>query len=338
MERGAFGRKTPVMTTSGDVRDALAIDAAGLPDPAAALGLQRGEEAEVRGLAEIRATLDAGGMLDGMPFMPEMERFAGRRARVWRRADRVCVEGSPTQRRLRDTVFLEDLRCDGAAHAGCQRACLLLWNEAWLRRPGAGTPKPAPPAPLNAAPPPPPARNRNRFFCQSTALLMASTALPAWRPEQYLRDLATGNLTPGELVRSFAGNLRAKFETLVSRRIRESRSSRTPSESLRLAVGDWVEVKSLSEIKATLNARRMNRGLAFTPGMRNYCGGRFRVARRLERMVREATGEMRGLTDTVVLESVLCDGFCTRGCPRANLLYWREIWLRRAPAPSNPPP
>jgi len=39
-----------------------------------------------------------------------------------------------------------------------------------------------------------------------------------------------------------------------------------------------------------------------------------------------------------VLESAVCDGLCTRGCPRANVLYWREIWLRRAAGPSAPPP
>jgi hypothetical protein len=81
--------------------DVEALNAAAEPaSAAAALGLQRGEEVDVRSLAEIRATLDERGTLDGMPFMPEMARFAGRRARVWRRADRVCVEGSPTQRRL----------------------------------------------------------------------------------------------------------------------------------------------------------------------------------------------------------------------------------------------
>ena len=287
----------------------------------------------MRGLNEIRATLDERGMLDGMPFMPEMERFAGRRARVWRRADRICVEGSPTHRELRDTVFLEDLRCDGSAHAGCQRACLLLWNEAWLRRPGGFLP-PAPPPPPPENTTPLPAAEGTLFFCQSTALLAASLPLPLWHPRQYLRDLLTGNLTVSELFFSLAGNVRHKLAALASRGRRAARPARTPSERLGLAVGEWVEVKSLEQIEATLDARQMNRGLSFSPSMTAYCGRRFRVSRRLERMIRETSGEMRDLTDTVVLETVVCDGFCTRGCPRANVLYWREAWLRRAPPPS----
>ena len=35
---------------------------------------------------------------------------------------------------MRDTVFLENLRCDGASHGGCQAECRIYWKEAWLRR------------------------------------------------------------------------------------------------------------------------------------------------------------------------------------------------------------
>ena len=305
----------------------------------ATLGLQRGEEVEVRSLAEIRATLDERGTIDGMPFMPEMERFAGRRVRVWRRADRVCHDTASTLRRLDDTVFLEDLRCDGSAHGGCQRACLLLWNEAWLRRPAAGTPVPAP-APAS---PPAPARELPSpslqvgasFFCQSTALLQASTPLPSWHPDQYLRDLVTGNLTLGELARSFVATVGHRVDALIARRIRRARPSHTPSESLGLAVGDWIVVKSRAEIEATLDSNQRNRGLEFSPGMSNFCGRRLRVLQRIDRMIREDTGVMRCLADTVLLENGNCDGFCSRGCPRSNPLYWREIWLRRATAPSQ---
>ncbi|HXT01232.1 MAG TPA: hypothetical protein VN915_11190 [Elusimicrobiota bacterium] len=301
------------------------------PGSPASLGLQRGEVAEVRGLAEIRATLDERGALDGIPFMPEMERFAGRRARVWRRADRLCVEGASTHRRLSDTVFLEDLRCDGSAHAGCQRACLLLWNEAWLRRPG----DPPAPGPKDAVARTAPAEDGSRYFCQSTALLAASTPMPVWHPAQYLRDLLTRNLTLSELTRSMAGSLANKVKVLAARRTRAGRPAKTPSEALGLSVGDWVQVKTLEEIEATLDARQTNRGLEFSPAMVSYCGRRFRVGRRVERIILERTGEMRDLKDTVVLETVFCDGICARGCPRANVLYWREIWLRRV-EPSGP--
>ena len=46
------------------------------------LHLRVGEIVEVRSEAEILATLDERGELDGLPFMPEMLDFCGRRFRV----------------------------------------------------------------------------------------------------------------------------------------------------------------------------------------------------------------------------------------------------------------
>ena len=70
-----------------------------------------GDLVEVRSEPEIAATLDAFGRLDGLPFMPEMVGYCGRRYRIHRRADETCVEGFGL-RRMRGTVFLDDLRCE----------------------------------------------------------------------------------------------------------------------------------------------------------------------------------------------------------------------------------
>src|SRR5260370_34771077 len=98
---------------------------------AAAIDLKPGDLAEVRSADEIMSSLDADGKLDGLPFMPEMLAFCGRRLRVSKRADNTCALGQP--RRIERTVHLEQLRCDGSSHRGCEAGCLLLWKEAWLR-------------------------------------------------------------------------------------------------------------------------------------------------------------------------------------------------------------
>src|SRR5262249_52883433 len=102
-----------------------------------------GDEVEVRSLEEIRATLDPGGELDALPFMPEMAKFCGTRARVFRCADKIYDYGrTKKMRRLERTVLLTDLRCDGAAHGGCQASCLVIWKTKWLRRIRAGEHRP----------------------------------------------------------------------------------------------------------------------------------------------------------------------------------------------------
>ena len=96
--------------------------------------LRRGDIVEVRPAAEILATLDENGAYDDMPFMPEMLQYVGRRFTVSRRVEKICdtiaVTGS---RRMHDTVYLEDLRCDGSGHGGCQAGCRIYWKEVWLR-------------------------------------------------------------------------------------------------------------------------------------------------------------------------------------------------------------
>src|SRR3954451_17204314 len=102
--------------------------------------LRPGDVVEVLSPAEIFATLD-GDATDDMPFMAEMLQHAGKRYTVSRRVDKICDTVSSTgSRRMQATVYLDDLRCDGSAHGGCQAGCRLYWKEAWLRRVDADTP------------------------------------------------------------------------------------------------------------------------------------------------------------------------------------------------------
>jgi hypothetical protein len=107
---------------------------------------------------------------------------------------------------------------------------------------------------------------------------------------------------------------------------------KTPVEVLNLQVGELVEVKSLAEIKQTLDRRGWNRGLHFAPEMIPYCGRRLRVAARADQMIMEGTGVMRSMKNTVILENVVCDSatWAFGACPRQDYMYWREIWLKRS--------
>ena len=135
--------------------------------------LRPGEWVEVKGEGEILATLDERGTLDGLPFMPEMRKFCGKRFQVKSRADRTVVE-KLALRRMNEAVHLRELRCDGAAHDGCCRGCLLFWKEAWLRPVSerAITERAAVRAPL-------PTTEGDHYFCQASELTRATRHLPA---------------------------------------------------------------------------------------------------------------------------------------------------------------
>ena len=156
--------------------------------------LMPGDIVEVRTVEEILATLDQNGALEHLPFMPEMRDFCGRRFRVSRRAFKTCVDDRE-MRRLNDTVFLEEVRCNGASHAGCDRGCLIFWKTAWLKPAGMNSRTNADetsalPA-VTEADLLSLAQRGGQFFCQSSEIINASQPLPWWDAKQYLWDLTS---------------------------------------------------------------------------------------------------------------------------------------------------
>ncbi len=289
-----------------------------------------GEVVEILSVGEILATLDDKGALDGMPFMPEMAVYCGQQFRVARRADRTCIE-EVGEGKLKNTVFLEDVRCDGAAHDGCQRNCLVFWNERWLRTPGGNKPAPQD---HDAALSRLPVKSGDRYYCQSTELARIADP-PA---VGMLAGLAT--VTRDLLNREVSID---RFAAIISRvlvnRVRKlvgldeigrlkGPATENSKGNLDLKPGELVEIRPLSEISETLDGEGKNKGLTFEPEMTIYKGP-YEVDRQIDRIILEATGQMRTLTHTVALKGVSCQGLCARNCPRANPIYWREIWLRR---------
>ncbi len=113
------------------------------------------------------------------------------------------------------------------------------------------------------------------------------------------------------------------------------KGERTPTGQLDLQVGEWVQVKSADEIRATLGPDSKNRGLLFDPEMVKFCGERHQVERRVLRLIDEPSGKMIEMKyPCIVLRDAQCRGECTPrryACPRGIDSYWREIWLSRAP-------
>ncbi len=114
----------------------------------------------------------------------------------------------------------------------------------------------------------------------------------------------------------------------------EGANRRTPVQTLDLQPGELVEVLSKEEIQETLDAKNCNRGLLFDSEMLRYCGGIYRVLRRVHRIIHEKTGKMLQMKNPcIVLEGVFCQSEYHRLCPRAIYSYWRENWLKRASVP-----
>jgi O-antigen/teichoic acid export membrane protein len=93
-------------------------------------GLRAGDWVEVKPQEEVLASLDENGTLDGMPFMPEMLQYCGRRFKVYKRAQNLRLFTGHAGARDRGRSPGRHALL-GQAHGGCQAECLLSG-----RRPG----------------------------------------------------------------------------------------------------------------------------------------------------------------------------------------------------------
>jgi hypothetical protein len=323
------------------------------------LGLNAGDLVEIRSPEEILDTLDGNGKFEGMVFMPEMLQYCGKRFSVYKRAHKACDtiirDGI---RRLENSVHL-DLRCDGSAHGGCQAECLIFWKEIWLKRITKIEQRENREYPndidsawerlmkhtqyRDAAD-----SSESRYSCQATELRKATKPLPWWNLDQYIQDVRSGNVRAGNILRSLA--IRAfnyiqlkrggtqyplrfewKLPTIFGDNPPIPKPKKTPHQTLDLQPGELVQIKSRDEILETLDDANKNRGLSFDREVVKYCGGTYRVRRRVDKLIDEKTGKMMSMKlPCIVLEGVICCGDYNQHCPRSIFPYWREIWLQRA--------
>lgn len=303
--------------------------------------MHHGDLVEVRSASEIAKTLDRTGAIESLPFMAEMLEFCGKQFRVSRRALTACFSDPPgTYRGFNSdkVVTLDGLRCSGAAHDGCQKACIIFWREEWLQKV-----EDEPTAQADQADSTEIDRFRKQisinpssetYRCQATDLMRATHALSrSDRVARYLSGLRHGNFNVFRMIRDITifmvWWIRGKLFGIYARGYTKS----TPTESLNLQPGEWVEVKAMRSIIETLDQHGQNRHLYFSPDMRLWCGRRLRVKARLDKMIIDGTGQMRQLRNTVCLEGSTCGcaymGVGMADCSRCEFTLWREIWLQR---------
>jgi hypothetical protein len=202
------------------------------------------------------------------------------------------------------------------------------------------------------------------YSCQATMLPSATTELKWWHVSQYFEDYFSGNVGLITMVKGMlysllfsAGQLRwigwqvSKMYELVhplwngipwpKRNGVIATDKPTPTASLELKPGELVRVKPYHEILKTLNRRNKNRGMLFDKEMVPYCGGEYRVLKRISRIINEKTGELQEMKNQcIVLDSVVCESRyseCRLFCPRSIYPYWREVWLERVHEPAAIP-
>ncbi|MBW4518497.1 MAG: hypothetical protein KME16_02025 [Scytolyngbya sp. HA4215-MV1] len=205
--------------------------------------------------------------------------------------------------------------------------------------------------------------DEERFSCQATRMWDATSELHPLDIRQYVYDVITHNHSIGRVLRvTWIAMLRFHVSrgTLsrvpfvqplirslleVTHRLLTGRKppylnpaikpgEKTPIDdgSIGLSEGDYVRIKSQSEIEKTLDYRGMNRGLSFDrEEMAPHCGKIVRVKKVVKKIIDEPSGKMITMKyPCIMLDGVVCNSeyaSCRINCPRQIYAYWREFWL-----------
>lgn len=298
--------------------------------------IKKNTQVKVKSFDKIIRTLDNEGCLDNLPFMPEMKQYCGQTFSVSMKVEKTCVDNPVmfmAEFVKNDVYFLNDLRCTGEFHDGCQRSCRIFWKADWLEitdqqeDDSVQSDNYCDSANLLKS-----KSNDQTYFCQSTQL--RSSTIPLSMRDKIVKiwtDLKIGTYNLIETLRllllPFIKKIMRKFDLVYPKGL----LLKTPIEQLNFKEGDLVEVRPYEEITQTLDRNGKNKGLIFEPEMKLLCGKKFKVRNRLDKMILERNGKMIDVKNTVILEGVTCDCIFTfGGCPRKEFQFWREIWLRKA--------
>ena len=215
--------------------------------------LRAGDLVEILSPDRIAATLDSTGSLDSLPFMPEMAKLCGKRFRVARRSEKTCHDvpnGDAREFFGNDVVQLDEVRCTGEHHNGCDRQCRMFWKEAWLKKVLEVSPAAPPSADDLAA-----LTERlvevttgddGFYFCQSSQLGKATRSLSHWQTlQKCLHDVKLGNRGVIEMARVLVWTTLWKCGAKLFGKRTGGSCTRTPDEALKLHPGEIVEVKIL---------------------------------------------------------------------------------------------
>lgn len=118
--------------------------------------------------------------------------------------------------------------------------------------------------------------------------------------------------------------LKKKYET-------STKSSVTSNSSPPLQAGDKVRVRTLEEIKSTLNEEgKYERGLTFIDEMAQYCGKNYRVLKRVNKVFDSYDWRMKKAHNMVILDGVFCHGYGEfKDCDRSCFFFWKDAWLEK---------
>jgi hypothetical protein len=156
------------------------------------------------------------------------------------------------------------------------------------------------------------------------ARLLGLRLLSALRRRTYGNRIASVMISSGP-----AAELKEQLLCMQNGSPEESNARPQPFQS-----GEMVQIRALEDIQKTLDSNGSFEGLKFMHPMRQFCGRRARVLKKVRIIFDERLWKMVKIRNCYLLENVTCNGrdvFDGEGCDRTCYFFWKDKWLRRIP-------
>ena len=124
---------------------------------------------------------------------------------------------------------------------------------------------------------------------------------------------------------------------VLQKRMKGNKRIPAVSYAAGLAAGDVVRVRSIEEIRSTLDNWNKLKRCTFLHEMEPFCGTVQKVHKRVNRFLNETDYLVKKCKGIVLLENVFCEGTGNFGsCDRSCFFFWHEEWLEIiTPVPEN---
>jgi hypothetical protein len=116
----------------------------------------------------------------------------------------------------------------------------------------------------------------------------------------------------------------------ITKRFLKNKDVKVSKNSLNLKPGDMVRIKSKEEILQTLDGWKRYKGCMFMDEMWQYCGGIYKVLKKVNHMLDERDMKVKKCKDMLILEGLICQGsWPFKECDRSCFFFWKETWLEK---------
>ena len=292
----------------------------------------RGSFVRVKSREKILQNLDALNKRNGCLFMDQMWECCGKEFKVLKIINNYFDEYQYKMYKTKSSLYLlEGLICNGTSetlNGHCDRSCYLLWHGDWLENTDGKNKHDDEEIKIASLPESEQICSdlypKDQFFCQLTnihEIVKKNSVLNEFF--QYTANIISSIKTRIVIIlRKISGS------TLAA----DAMADRKKGSQAELQVGDFVKIKSASEIKKFLDKQGKYKGCGFAREMYVHCDKTYKVLKPVSYFYDEAKQKISKAKSIVILENVNCNGsfrLYPMRCDRMCFYFWRTEWLEK---------